>query len=172
MNKKVIIIGAGLAGLSAGCYLRMNGYDTEIFELHTTPGGLCTAWKRGDYIFDGCIDFFYGTNPASDFYHTWNELIDMKQLEIFHYQEFRRVEDKNGQFIRVLTNLDELEQEFLEKAPEDREVITEFTGLARKFLTLSEMPAEKAPESRSLKKWDRIPVLEFTKKISSLLQHM
>jgi phytoene dehydrogenase-like protein len=39
MSKKVIIIGAGIAGLSAGCYLRMNGYDTEIFELHTIPGG-------------------------------------------------------------------------------------------------------------------------------------
>lgn len=169
MNKKVIIIGAGLAGLSAGCYLRMNGYDTEIFELHTTPGGLCTAWKRGDYIFDGCIDFFDGTNPAYNSYHTWNELIDMKQLEIFHYQEFRRVEDKNGQFIRVLTNLDELEQELLEKAPEDRAVITEFTGLARKFLTLWEMPAEKAPDSRDLKKWERIPVSEFTKKCKNPL---
>jgi phytoene dehydrogenase-like protein len=45
-NKKVIIIGAGIAGLSAGCYLQMNGYDTEIFELHNIPGGLCTGWKR------------------------------------------------------------------------------------------------------------------------------
>jgi phytoene dehydrogenase-like protein len=54
---------------------------------------------------DGCIDFFYGTNPACNFYHIWNELIDMKQLEIFHYQEYRRVEDKNGQFIRIRTNV-------------------------------------------------------------------
>ena len=106
MSKKVIIIGVGIAGLSAGCYLRMNGYDTEIFELHTTPGGLCTSWKRGDYIFDGCIDYFVGTNPACNFYHTWNELIDMKHLEIFHYQEYRRFEDKNGQFIRIRTNLE------------------------------------------------------------------
>ena len=60
MGKKVIIIGAGIAGLSAGCYLRMNGYDTEIFELHTTPGGLCTSWERGNYIFDGCIHILAG----------------------------------------------------------------------------------------------------------------
>lgn len=30
-SKKVIISGAGIAGLSAGCYLQMNGYDTEIY---------------------------------------------------------------------------------------------------------------------------------------------
>ena len=47
-NKKVVIIGAGIAGLSAGCYIQMNGYNTDIYELHTTPGGLCTSWKRKD----------------------------------------------------------------------------------------------------------------------------
>ena len=42
-EKSIIIIGAGLA---AGCYARMNGYKTRIFELHNTPGGLCTSWER------------------------------------------------------------------------------------------------------------------------------
>jgi phytoene dehydrogenase-like protein len=31
-NKKIIIIGGGMAGLSAGAYLRMNGYDTCILK--------------------------------------------------------------------------------------------------------------------------------------------
>ena len=44
--ESIIIIGAGIAGLSAGCYGRMNGYRTQIFELHDKPGGLCTSWKR------------------------------------------------------------------------------------------------------------------------------
>jgi phytoene dehydrogenase-like protein len=52
-DKSVIIIGAGIAGLAAGCYARMNGYRTQIFELHDLPGGLCTAWERGGYVFDG-----------------------------------------------------------------------------------------------------------------------
>jgi phytoene dehydrogenase-like protein len=29
MRKKVAVNGAGLAGLSTGCYLQMNGYDTK-----------------------------------------------------------------------------------------------------------------------------------------------
>ena len=50
----VIIIGAGVAGLSAGCYAQMNGDHTCIFEMHNLPGGLCTAWERKGYTFEGC----------------------------------------------------------------------------------------------------------------------
>ena len=50
-----IVIGAGIAGLAAGCYAQMNGYRTEIFEMHDRPGGLFTAWQRQGFVFDGCI---------------------------------------------------------------------------------------------------------------------
>jgi phytoene dehydrogenase-like protein len=49
MAKSVVIIGAGLAGMSSGCYGQMNGYDTRIFEMQSKPGGLCTHWKRKGY---------------------------------------------------------------------------------------------------------------------------
>ena len=39
-DRKVIIIGAGVAGLSCGCYLQMNGIQTEILEAGVLPGGL------------------------------------------------------------------------------------------------------------------------------------
>lgn len=61
---RVIVIGAGIAGLPAGCYGQMNGYATEIFELHTLPGGLCTSWKRKGYTFDGCIQWLVGTGAG------------------------------------------------------------------------------------------------------------
>jgi len=37
-SKSIIIIGAGLAGLSTGCYSQMNGYKTRIFEMQNKPG--------------------------------------------------------------------------------------------------------------------------------------
>jgi len=45
-GKSIIIIGAGAAGLSAGCYAQMNGFRSTIYELHTLPGGLCTSGDR------------------------------------------------------------------------------------------------------------------------------
>ncbi|NLG83073.1 MAG: NAD(P)-binding protein [Firmicutes bacterium] len=35
---EIVIIGAGIAGLATGCYARMNGYRTHIFERHNLPG--------------------------------------------------------------------------------------------------------------------------------------
>ena len=47
MKKTFAIIGAGKGGLSAGCYARLNGYDTRIFEMHYVLDGACTSWRRG-----------------------------------------------------------------------------------------------------------------------------
>jgi NADPH-dependent 2,4-dienoyl-CoA reductase/sulfur reductase-like enzyme len=45
-ERSVLIIGAGIGGLSTGCYARMNGYRATILEMHDVPGGVCTSWKR------------------------------------------------------------------------------------------------------------------------------
>jgi phytoene dehydrogenase-like protein len=50
MKRKIIIVGGGIAGLSAGVYGQKYGYDTEIYEMHTIPGGQCTAWERKGYV--------------------------------------------------------------------------------------------------------------------------
>ncbi|MBU2439153.1 MAG: FAD-dependent oxidoreductase, partial [Acidobacteria bacterium] len=39
-NKKVAIIGSGPAGLTAGYYLNLQGYDVTIFESHPVAGGM------------------------------------------------------------------------------------------------------------------------------------
>lgn len=66
--KKILIIGAGAGGLSTGCYGQMNGFETEIFEMGDTPGGLCTSWRRKGYVIDGCIDWLVGAD-ADDYFH-------------------------------------------------------------------------------------------------------
>ena len=185
MRKKASIIGAGIAGLSAGCYLQMNGYDSEIFELHSTPGGLCTSWKRKGFTIDGCIHWLVGSSPNDNFYNLWNELIDMKNIKFVDQEEYIRVEDKDGKFIRVFTDVNKLEKEMLEKAPEDKGLIIEFTKAVRKFSKLN-MPIEKAPETsnlldglrmifrlmpylRALRKWSSISAQGYAQKCNNTL---
>ncbi len=74
MPKKVIIIGAGLSGMSTGIYLAQQGFDTEIFELAPWAGGMCTAWTRGGYRFDGCIHWMVGTRPGDSIYQLYREV--------------------------------------------------------------------------------------------------
>ena len=62
MTKKIIIIGAGIAGLSVQEFLRaLNGFDVEVFEMHSKPGGECTGWQRGGFHFDNCIHWLMGS---------------------------------------------------------------------------------------------------------------
>jgi len=39
-NKRVAIVGAGPAGLSAAYYLQQEGYDCTVFDEHEEPGGM------------------------------------------------------------------------------------------------------------------------------------
>lgn len=50
--KKVIVIGAGLGGLSSAIYLRKMGYDVEIFEKNSQVGGKVNEYNESGYRFD------------------------------------------------------------------------------------------------------------------------
>lgn len=142
MEKSIIIIGAGIAGLSAGCYGQMNGYRTQLFEMNDKPGGLCTAWKRSGYTFDGCIHSVGGTNPNFKLYHYWNELIDMKKLEFFYHDMLGTVEDENGNVVRFFTDPDKLEKELKSIAPEDAKFIHGFIKAVKKLANFDLMPSK------------------------------
>jgi phytoene dehydrogenase-like protein len=135
-GKKVVVIGAGIAGLSAGCYLQMNGYESEIYESHDISGGLCTSWERKGYIFDGCIHWLVGSSPAHSLYNIWFELgaID-KKTEIYDSEIFTRIEGKDGSHFTVFTNVDKLEAEMLRFSTKDEETIKEFTDAIRFFIS-------------------------------------
>jgi phytoene desaturase len=52
VRKKVVIIGAGPGGLTAGMILQKQGYDVEVFEKQPYVGGRNSALKLGAFTFD------------------------------------------------------------------------------------------------------------------------
>lgn len=52
MGKKVIVIGAGMAGLSVAVRLQTAGYDVEIYEKEGMPGGKMHQIKDEGHTFD------------------------------------------------------------------------------------------------------------------------
>jgi len=151
MDKSIIIIGAGVAGLSAGCYGQMNGYRTQIFEMHNLPGGLCTSWKRRGYTFDGCIHWLIGSKPGSSYYRIWEELGAMQDRGFVEYEEFTRVQGTNGKTLILYTDPDRLEQHLKSLSPEDADVIEELCDGVRLF-TRFDMSVDKPRELSGL--WD------------------
>ena len=51
-KKKIIILGAGLAGLSAAWHLKQKGIRASVFEKEDTAGGLCRSKDINGFIFD------------------------------------------------------------------------------------------------------------------------
>ena len=48
----VVIIGAGLAGLSTACHLSQRGYDVTVLESGDAPGGRCGQLQQAGFTFD------------------------------------------------------------------------------------------------------------------------
>lgn len=49
---QVVVIGAGLGGLSAACHLRGRGHDVVVLERESIPGGRAGSLEMGGYRFD------------------------------------------------------------------------------------------------------------------------
>jgi len=53
-DKRIIILGAGLSGLSAAWHLQKKGIDCPVFEAQDQPGGLCRSKEADGFVFDYC----------------------------------------------------------------------------------------------------------------------
>ncbi|MEZ4736494.1 MAG: NAD(P)/FAD-dependent oxidoreductase [Caldilineaceae bacterium] len=144
-TKSVIIIGAGVAGLSAGCYAQMNGFRSQLFELHTIPGGLCTSWRRHGYLFDGGVRYLSGANPRAKAYPMWQELGALPEQGLYHYDEFICVEDNRGRAFHLYTNLDRLKEEMWRLSPGDYDAITVLIDALRALATF-DLPLDPTPD--------------------------
>ena len=151
-EKSIIIIGAGFAGLSVGIYAQMNGYKTQIFEMHRLPGGLCTAWKRRGYIIDGCVHWLFGSNPEDAMNRYWLEVGIAQNREFINADELMRYEGRNGRTFIIYSNVDQLEKHMLELSPQDAKATREFTKGIRLGIAFSNQPSKSDPALKRIVK--------------------
>ena len=72
-TKKVVVVGAGWAGLGASYHLAKQGYDVTLLEAGSYPGGLVAGWKTagGRSVEAGIHGFWY---PYKNIFSLVNEL--------------------------------------------------------------------------------------------------
>jgi len=138
--KKIIIIGGGIAGLSAGIHAQQYGFESVIYEKHSVVGGQCTGWDRKGYHIDGCIHWLTGTKEGSDLYDVWKNVgalgdTEIIQLDNFGVHEFEEVT------LTLWKDLDRLQREWTQLSPEDTQAINEFITDVRAVQSM-EMPAK------------------------------
>lgn len=131
--KKLIIVGAGVSGLSAGVYAARNGFDVTIFEKHIIPGGLSTSWKRKGYLFEGGMHWLTGSSEKLFLNKVWREVGALKENNPVFYRDPFYVLKSGVKELCLYRDVDRLEEELLRYAPEDKRAIRRLCDDIRLF---------------------------------------
>lgn len=155
MAKKVIIIGAGLSGLTSGIYCRDNGYDVEIYEKNPSPGGECTGWYREGMYIDGCAHWIVGTNPKSDLFPLWKHVGAFDEHTHIYPAEYLTVfQTPHGDF-SFDADFPRLEKEMLRRYPED------IKPIRKMFRTIRHYQTVRIPVKKPLEQMNPFSLLAF-----------
>ena len=125
-KEKIVVIGGGIAGLTAGIYALLAGFAAEIFEKNAIPGGECIGWNRKGYHIDNCIHWLTGTKKGTEMYDVWSKVgalsddMQYAPIDAFYISTY------NGKSVTLWNDLQKTERELIEASPEDEAEIRNF----------------------------------------------
>lgn len=73
-KSQVVVIGAGIGGLTAGALLAKQGYQVKVFDQAIVPGGCASTFKRRGFIFDVGATQVAGLEPGGIHHRIFKEL--------------------------------------------------------------------------------------------------
>ena len=73
-KSRVIVVGAGIGGLTAGALLAKRGYQVTIFDQAIVPGGCASTFKRRGFTFDVGATQVAGLEPGGIHHRVFQEL--------------------------------------------------------------------------------------------------
>ena len=126
MNKNVVILGGGIAGLNSGIELLQKGHKVTLIEKNDNVGGLCSGYDINGFYIDACLHWLMGTRKSNKLYKLWYNIDALNDdVKIISLDNFVTV-DYSGTKIRVGRDLEKTRQEWLSIAPEDKRNINRF----------------------------------------------
>ncbi len=125
MEYDVVVIGAGLSGMTAAALLAKRGLKTAVIDQNYKPGGSCGIFKRNGLVFDQGASMLFGFGPEGFNAHRFvfnclEEPIDMIKHDLLycvHFDERR---------IMFWNNMDRFIQELAAAFPSERNGIRKF----------------------------------------------
>lgn len=65
-DKRVVVVGAGLGGLSAAAYLSKQGLKVDVYDRNSHPGGYACSFVRGEFEFEASLHELSGIGPPDN----------------------------------------------------------------------------------------------------------
>jgi phytoene desaturase len=137
MSKKIVVIGAGLGGLSAAIRLVKRGFSVSVVEKNETVGGKVNFWEKNGYSFDTGASLL--TMP-----HVFRDLFEFAGKRLEDYLELVPLEPicryfwADGMTFEALTDLQKTESEIARVEPLDVEGFRRFIADSRRKYEVAE----------------------------------
>jgi prolycopene isomerase len=128
----VIVIGAGLGGLTASSLLAKRGVDVLLVEQHYLPGGACTSFVRDDRIFDAGAALIFGFGQTGyNIHHNLMNYVE-EPITVIPRDKFWRL-DFAGQPLLFWKDLNKFLKELEKLFPDEKEEIHGLYGFLKDF---------------------------------------
>jgi len=121
--REVLIVGAGIGGLSCGALLAKRGYRVTVLEQHYRVGGYCTSFRRGGFTFDAGVESVSGLGPRGPVRWLLSQL-GYEPEEIF--VRTREAYVVGGRWVHLPNKLDELVGMLCELYPDEAGAVRRF----------------------------------------------
>jgi len=128
MKYNTVVIGGGLAGLTAGGILSKFGKKVLLIEQHHKPGGYASTFKRGDFIIEVGLHEMSGLDKNNTIGQIFNMLEVDQQVEFLLAPELYAVLSDQEKFV-FPHGFDAASKALIDRYPEDEKGIKRFMKL-------------------------------------------
>lgn len=143
MRYNTIIIGGGLAGLTAGATLSKFGRKVLLLEQHYKPGGCATTFKRGDFIVEVGLHEMSGMGGTGALPQIFELLEVTQNVDLLKVPEFYAAFSDQDKFV-FPHGFDNATRALIERYPADEKGIRRFmkviAGIRKEALSLPRSP--------------------------------
>lgn len=137
MSKEIIIIGAGLGGLSAACRLAKAGFSVSVLEKNETVGGKVNIVEADGYKFDTGASLLTMRHVLEDLFDFCEKRIE-DYLEILPLEPICRYFWTDGTAFDASQNIEKTESEIAKLEPQDVENFRRYLADSRQKYEISE----------------------------------
>lgn len=131
-DSKAIVIGTGVGGLAIAIRLALKGYQVEVFEKNSYPGGKLSAFEKDGFRFDAGPSLFTQPQNIEELFSLAGEPIE----KYFSYQQVpiaNKYFYENGKQVKAYTDAEDFAKEMKLLLNEDPQVVLNYLQQSKKL---------------------------------------
>jgi len=125
MGKEVIIIGAGIGGITTAIHLGQKGFNVRIVEKNPFPGGRCGNLERDGHRFDIGSTLLMMTDIYEKTWQSFDKDL-FHELDLIRMDPIYRINSYNGESVQFSSDLTKMQKQLESAEPGSYEKFLEY----------------------------------------------